>query len=138
MERIKLEYLLKRLKIEDLKEYYYLIDVRGIFTFDEYVCEILGNPECKNTIILSRFSWDKNDRQFACCIKYYKDLFKHLNKLCTRNNTYPLFPHPKNLVECIKIREDLVKEVPEEELNAFYGVAKFQDYIPEEYIPPKK
>ena len=50
-----------------------------------------------------------------------------------KNNTYPFFKDPTNLVECEKTRLDLVRMVPEKIINEFFSVENFGDYYPPKY-----
>ena len=56
-----------------------------------------------------------------------------LYDLCINNNTYPFFEDPTNVKECEKVRLDLVKKIPENLLNNYFGVESFGDYSPPKY-----
>ena len=66
-------------------------------------------------------------------INEYIELYKSINEFCIKNNTYPFFKDPTNVSECEKTRLDIVKIVPEEYLNKFFGVDSLCEYEPPIY-----
>lgn len=50
-----------------------------------------------------------------------------------KNNNFPFFKDPTNVSECEKIRLDIVKIIPEEYINKFFGVSGLYEYEPPRY-----
>ena len=59
--------------------------------------------------------------------------YKLINQICIENNAIPFFKDPTNVSECEKTRLDIVKIIPEEILNVFFGVESIRDYDPPKY-----
>jgi hypothetical protein len=59
--------------------------------------------------------------------------YQKINELCIKNNIYPFFKDPTNIQECEKTRLDLVKILPEEIIDKFFGVNSIRDYEPPRY-----
>ena len=59
--------------------------------------------------------------------------YKLINDLCIANNTQPFFKDPTNISECEKTRLDIVRIIPEEYINKFFGVESLGDYEPPKY-----
>jgi len=134
MDRRKLEYLLKRVNINDLKEIYWIIDTEGINGFSKKVCNCLKTGDTMYGVLSPR---EREELDIEFMVKYMIK-FDEINEICIKNKTHPLFKDPKNLIECEITREDLIKLVPEEELNKFFKVSDFKEYIPPVYDPEKE
>lgn len=129
MERRKLEYLTRRVNINDLKKLYGMIDYEGIYHFNQKVAEVLKEGGTMYGILPPE---DRKELDIQFMVEYMIR-FEEMNQLCIKNKTAPFFLDPTNLSECEKIREDLVESRPEEELNAFFGVSSYEEYIPPLY-----
>ncbi len=134
MDRCKLEYILKYLDIPDRKEMVMLVDPYGDYAFKKDVSRFLLDPETtdeevlQNLPLLQYFPEEKEP-----FLNEYIDLYKKINDMCIKHNRQPFFKDPTNVAECEKTRLDLVKIVPEEILNAFFGVDSIRDYEPPKY-----
>ena len=62
--------------------------------------------------------------------KYWPQIILAINKV------YPFFKDPNNIPESEATRLDIVKIVPEEILNKFFGVESIRDYEPPIYNDP--
>lgn len=153
MDRCKLEYMIKRLDFKDKKELIRKIDYKGDYEFSKDISNFLLNPDTDDPEILTYLGPYCNI--YYCSLRYYKkeikedkenmekeleeikekfrNIFKAINDLCVKNNTYPLFENPDDLKKCEERRLDLIEIVPEEFLNKFFGVDSLRDYEPPLY-----
>ena len=130
MQRRKLEYLVKRFCVDDLRELYQMIEAYGIKDFGRFVCEFLRDPsKTDDPFIATEVPEVFNEEALMCFFKRFRAKFSYMNDLCERNNTKPFFPHPDDVTESELIREDLIALRPEEELNEFYGVSSYEEYV---------
>ena len=67
------------------------------------------------------------------CKKHFIYQYELINELCIKNNAYPFFKDPTNVSECEKTRLDIVKIIPEEIINDFFGVESIIEYEPPKY-----
>lgn len=134
MDRCKLEYILKHLDIPDRKEMVMLMDPYGDYAFKKDVSRFLVDPETTDEEVLQNLPliqyFPEEKEPF---LQEYIDLYKQINDMCIKHNRVPFFKVPTNVAECEKTRLDLVKIVPEEILNAFFGVDSIRDYEPPKY-----
>lgn len=134
MDRCKLEYLIKNMDFQEKKKVIKLMDPYGDYEFKGYISKFLLNPDTTddnilvNLPILRFFPEEKEP-----FINKYINLYKSINELCIKNNTYPFFKDPTNVIESEKVRLDLVKIIPEEIINKFFGVDSIRDYEPLKY-----
>ena len=128
-DRRKLEYLLKRVEINQHKEIYFIIDPDGVNGFSKKACQCLKTGDSMYAVL------DEEDRKplDAQFIYKFAQIFSRINSICVSNKTAPLFPNPGDVKQCEEIREDLIKWTPENILNDFYGVSDFREYIPPVY-----
>ena len=76
--------------------------------------------------------WDLNLKQmnyFLECI-YWK--YENINRYLLKHQIKPFF-NTKNLKECIKIRDEYLEFISEEECMKKYGVCEMETYIPPKY-----
>ena len=138
MDRCKLEYMYKRFDFNEKKKMIQLIDPFGDYEFRNYISRFLLDPNTTddnilvNLPLLQYFPEEKEE-----FINKYIDLYKSINELCIKNNTYPFFKDPNNVIECEKTRLDIVKIIPEKILNDFYGVESIRYYEPPIYNEEK-
>ena len=138
MDRCKLEYMYKRFDFNEKKKMIQLIDPFGDYEFRNYISRFLLDPNTTdenilvNLPLLQYFPEEKEE-----FINKYIDLYKSINELCIKNNTYPFFKDPNNVIECEKTRLDIVKIIPENILNDFYGVESIRYYEPPIYNEEK-
>lgn len=138
MDRCKLEYMYKRFDFNEKKKMIQLIDPFGDYEFRNYISRFLLDPNTTddnilvNLPLLQYFPDEKEE-----FINKYIDLYKSINELCIKNNTYPFFKDPNNVIECEKTRLDIVKIIPENILNDFYGVESIRYYEPPIYNEEK-
>ena len=79
---------------------------------------------------LSKMDMEKEVKEIK---EQFINQYKLINELCIQNNTYPFFKDPTNIAECEKTRLDLVRIIPEEIINKFYGVESLGDFEPPKY-----
>ena len=132
MDRCKLEYMIRGVDLKEYKQIVYEIDPKGDYflyerysqfflnpndpNLDEYFPEFMYLPEMKEELI------EKGISQY-----------KKINELCIKNNICPIFKDPTNVMECEKTRLDILKLMPEEKINDFFGVSGIRDYKPPKY-----
>ena len=154
MNRCKLEYMIKRFDIKEKKRVIQEIDPYGDYMFKKDLSNYLVNPDTKDIEILKYVGpssmiyyicLENEDSELARLykmdmekeVKEIKEQFinqyKLINELCKNNNTYPFFKDPTNIAECEKTRLDLVRIIPEEIINKFYGVESLGDFEPPFY-----
>lgn len=125
----KLDYMTRRMNINDKKEVYGLIGPNSDF----------GILDCEFFLSLDNYEefLQKKDFELEFIAGMFTRHFSDVNVCCKRNKMYPIFPNVKinNIVENVKIREEIIKEYPEEELNRFFGTKSFYAYIPPVYDP---
>ena len=154
MDRCKLEYMIKRFDFQEKKKIIREIDPYGNYMFNKDISRYLVNPSTDDIDILMNvgpcsliyyIGFVDDDSEIA--YSYKKDMEKEvmevkekfiaqynlINELCIENNTLPFFKNPTNISECEKIRLDIVKILPEETLNNFFGVESIRDYEPPVY-----
>ena len=134
MDRCKLEYMFKRFDFTEKKKMIVLIDPYGDYEFKKDISRFLLNPNTTDENILINLPlimyFPDEKEPF---INKYIDLYRSINELCIKNNTYPFFKDPTNVMECEKTRLDIVKIIPEEILNKFFGVNNLGEYEPPRY-----
>ena len=134
MDRCKLEYMIKRFDFKEKKKIIQLMDPYGDYAFKKDISRFLLNPETTDFEILSQLPFimyfPEEKEPF---INEYIKLYKSINEFCIKNNTYPFFKDPTNVSECEKTRLDIVKIIPEEIINKFFGVECIRDYEPPLY-----
>ena len=134
MDRCKLEYMIKRFDFQEKKKIIKLIDPYGDYEFKKDISRFLLDPNTTDDNILSQLPilkyFPETKESF---INEYIDLYKLINDLCIKNKAYPFFEDPTNVAECEKTRLDIVRIIPEEMLNEFFGVESIRDYEPPIY-----
>lgn len=155
MDRCKLEYMIKPLELKDKKKMIQLVDPFHDYMFNKDISRFLLNPDTDDAEILFflgpchmlYYTAYDNDEEFELLELYRMDKekelieikekyitqYKLINELCIENNIFPFFKDPTNLKECEKTRLDLIKIIPEEILNKFFGVNGIRDYEPPKY-----
>ena len=138
MKRSKFEYLIKNLPQKQKWDLIEKVDPNGNYDFNYLVEKFLKEPDTKDPFMLLAVPnyldpvFVENYKQ-----KYVKK-FEEINELCIKNKIKPFFENPTNLRECELIREDLCEQVNESELNEFFNVKSFRDYIPPVYEEENK
>jgi hypothetical protein len=155
MDRCKLEYMIKRFDFNEKKKMIRLIDPYGDYEFNKYICRFLLDPDTLDEDILCNigpahtlyfinyqidgeseltklFQEDK-EKELEEIKEKYINQYRLINELCIKNNTYPFFKDPTNIKECEKTRLDIVKIIPEEIIDDFFGVCSIRDYEPPIY-----
>ena len=132
MDRCKLEYLIKNFDIKEKKEIIREMDPCGTYFLKKHCSAFLLNPD--DPYLLEYFQEleyfpEMKDEIIQEAIIHYKKV----NDLCINNNTYPFFKNPTNFKECEETRLDLVKMIPKEILNEFFGVKHIRYYEPPKY-----
>lgn len=138
MDRIKLEYITKNMPVKAAKELYARIDVSGFGDFSMMYSRFLENPKTTDPLILSIVPGYDKKENIDAFMSRYSEKFELMNKLCIENEVYPIFPNPSNIQESVEVRRDLIKPVPEEELNKFFRTSSFAAYKPPLYKAPKQ
>ena len=154
MDRCKLEYMIKNFDIKEKKKMIQLIDPYGDYMFKKSVSKYLENPDTTDPDVLiyvaplasyyyteilyndiesAKMHKMEAEKEIADVKQQFINQFKLINDLCIKNNTYPFFKDPTNLVECEKTRLDLVRIIPEKIINEFFSVENFGDYYPPKY-----
>lgn len=135
MNRSKLEYFIKNLMEYKKKEIIEEIDPNGDFKFDHLTIEFLKNPDTTDPFVLLAVP-NYMDPTFVEAYKQkYVKQFELINDLCIKNNIYPFFKDPTNLVESELTREEICEQVHESILNEFFNVKSFREYQPPIYKP---
>ena len=134
MDRCKLEYMIKNFDFKEKKKMIVLMDPYGDYEFKKDISNFLLDPNTtdyyilNNLPILNYFPEEKEP-----FLNKYIDLYKTINELCIKNNTYPFFKDPTNVSECEKTRLDIVKIIPEKYINEYFGVGSLGEYDPPRY-----
>ena len=102
-------------------------------TLSEYVGQEKAKSNLKVYIESAKMHKMEAEKEIADVKQQFINQFKLINDLCIKNNTYPFFKDPTNLVECEKTRLDLVRIIPEKIINEFFSVENFGDYYPPKY-----
>ena len=132
MDRCKLEYMIKNADFKAKKDIIYEIDPYGDYFFTKRHSEFFLNPNDPNVLVFYpefEFLPEIRDELINKAIEKYT----RINELCRKNKTYPFFKDPTNVSECEKIRLDIVKIIPEERINKFFGVESLREYEPPIY-----
>lgn len=127
----KIDYILKNTSITFRKHFDYLIS-EG---FISIISRFLENPETKNVLTLSVIPGYDKPENVEAFIEEYRNKFKHMNKVLIENEVAPIFPNPDNVTESEKIRQELIKEYPEDEVNAFFKTESYSAYERPIYKP---
>ena len=135
MKRSKLEYLLRHLPREQENELVREIDPKGEYMFGPLICKFLATPNTRNPDILCFVPGWRYPENIEECKEKYRAQYRKINDLCIKNGIKPFFPKPDNIKQSEAIRRDLVAQVPESALNAFFGVNSFYDFVPPKYDP---
>lgn len=136
--RRKIDYLTNNWSISLLRELYALLDLKGNGRFYPDICKFLEDPTKKTTVVLSLIPGGIFGQEYIDkFIRKYESVFREINAFCVEHYVAPLFPDPADIQACIKRRTDLLVLRPEEELNEFFGVARYHDYQPPIYYPPE-
>ena len=134
MDRCKLEYMIKKFDFKEKKKIIQLMDPYGDYAFKKDISRFLLDPETTDEEILNQLPiimyFPEEKEPF---INEYIELYKSINEFCIKNNAYPFFKDPTNVSECEKTRLDIVKIIPEELINDFFGVNSIRDYEPPIY-----
>lgn len=155
MDRCKLEYMIKNIPLKEAKDLIYEIDPKGVYKFDRDISKFLLNPDTEDvellvsvgpchTIYYTVCEFEEDEEQLALyradmekeraeIFESYAAQYRKINEICTSNRTYPLFADPTDVSACEKTRLDLVKIVPEELLNRYFGVSSLREYEPPLY-----
>ena len=155
MDRCKLEYMIKNFDFNEKKKIIKEMDPYGDYLFCKDICKFLINPDTEDVDILffigpchmlyynvcscesdpdiiELYRQDK-EKELQEIKEKYINQYKLINDLCVKNNTYPFFKDPTDIKECEKTRVDIVKIIPENILNEFFGVDSLRDYEPPIY-----
>ncbi len=127
-----MEYRIKRFDIKEQRKLLAEIDLYGRRFFTPECSRFLLNPS--DELLFEYFPEfeffpEMQEERIQVAISKYKAI----NELCIRNNTCPLFDDPEAVAECEKTRLELVRIVPEEILNAYFGVTSIREYEPPIY-----
>ena len=134
MDRCKLEYMIKRFEFKEKKRVIQEIDPYGDYEFKKDISSFLLDPNTTDFYILNNLPILKYfPEEKEPFLNKYIDLYKEINELCIKNNTYPFFKDPTNVSECEKIRLDIVKIIPENFINEYFGVGSLGEYDPPRY-----
>ena len=132
MDRCELEYLIKRIDLTERKIIIHKMDPYRQHFFQEYCSKFLLNPDDEYIYEyypeFEFFPEMKEELIEEAILKY-----KNINELCIKNNIHPFFENPSNILESENTRLDIVKIIPEEILNKFFGVESIRDYEPPKY-----
>ena len=132
MDRCKLEYMIKNADFKAQKNIIYEIDPYGDYFFTKRHSEFFLDPNDPDVLVFYpefEFLPEIRDELINKAIEKYT----RINELCMKNKTYPFFKDPTNICECERIRLDIVKIIPEEIINKFFGVESLRDYEPPIY-----
>lgn len=138
MDRMKLDYLTKRMPITAVKELYAKMDIDGYGDFNLFVCDFLENPDTTDERILRIVPVYKDPAMLEHFKRQYIEKFQYMNKLCMDNATQPLFTEGNDLGEMYKVRKELIRKQPEEVLNRFFNVDSYMKYTPPVYKHPSQ
>lgn len=126
--------MIKRFDFKEKKRMIVLMDPYGDYEFKKDISRFLLDPDTTdleiliNLPLLQYFPEEKEP-----FLNKYIDLYKSINELCIKNNTYPFFKDPTNVSECEKTRLDIVKIIPEQYINEYFGVGSLGEYEPPLY-----
>ena len=132
MDRCKLEYMIKNADFKAKKEIIYEMDPYGDYFFGKDCSNFLLDINGPNVFYYHpefQYLPEMKDELIEEAIKKYK----YINELCINNKIYPFFKDPTNVEECERIRLDIVKIMPEEMINKFFGVDHIRWYEPPIY-----
>ena len=133
MIRCKLEYLIKSIEIQSRKRLIFLFDKDSQFEFHRVRTKSLEefkNSKYDLTDEYQRIMYEVEKDNDESLRKEYENIFKEINEICIDNNIYPIFNDPSNTEECLKLREDLLKEYNEEDIKKFFDGKTLRDYEP--------
>lgn len=144
MDRCKLEYLIKGFDLDEKKRMIREIDPYGDYKFKKDISRYLLNHDTDDEEVLmfigpyaTMYYISKDESFKELMIKEQEEIkeeyiqqYKLINELCIKNNRYPFFKDPNNIKECEKTRLDIVKIVPENIINEYFGVNSLGDYKP--------
>ena len=133
MIRCKLEYLIKNIEIQSRKRLIFLFDKDSQFEFHRVrtrSIEEFKNSQYDLTDECQRIMYEVEKDKDESLRKEYENIFKEINEICIDNNTYPIFNDPTNTEECLKLREDLLKEYNEEDIKKFFDGKTLRNYEP--------
>ena len=133
MIRCKLEYLIKNIEIQSRKRLIFLFDKDSQFEFHRVrtrSIEEFKNSQYDLTDEYQRIMYEVEKDNDESLRKEYENIFKEINEICIDNNTYPIFNDPSNTEECLKLREDLLKEYNEEDIKKFFDGKTLRNYEP--------
>lgn len=134
MDRCKLEYMIKNFDFKEKKKMIVLIDPYGDYEFKKDISSFLIDPNTTDFYILNNLPILKYfPEEKEPFLNKYIDLYKEINELCIKNNTYPFFKDPTNVSVCEKTRLDIVKIIPENFINEYFGVGSLGEYDPPKY-----
>ena len=134
MDRCKLEYMIKRFDFKEKKEIIKLMDPYGDYEFKKDISRFLLNPSTTDEEVLINLpliQYFPEEREIL--INHFIEQYKLINEFCIKNNTYPFFKDPNNVSECEKTRLDIVRILPEQYINKFFGVDSLGEYEPPKY-----
>ena len=158
MDRCKLEYMIKRFDFKEKKKIIQEMDPYNDYFFNKDLSNYLIDPDTLDMEILKyvgpcsmlyyvAFLNEDYEEASLYKIDMEKELeevkekaiaqYRLINELCIKNNTALFFKNPTNISECEKTRIDMVKIIPEEILNKFFGVESIRDYDPPKYSDDK-
>ena len=129
----KLEYMIKNIPIIPRKRLIFLLDKNSQFEFHRVNIESM--KEFKTTKYdledeYQKIMYEVNKDHDEELRKKYESIFLEINQICINNNTYPIFNNPKNIEECLEVREDFLKEYDEEKIKTFFGGKSLREYEP--------
>ena len=134
MDRCKLEYMIKNFDFKEKKKMIVLIDPYGDYEFKKDISSFLLDPNTTDFYILNNLPILKYlPEEKEPFLNKYIGLYKEINELCIKNNTYPFFKDPTNVSVCEKTRLDIVKIIPENFINEYFGVGSLGEYDPPKY-----
>lgn len=130
----KIYYIYRRLDVNDKKRVDFLLDYQGVGNFDSCVHKFLLDPNTTDRMVLSVVpGCGSNKKLLNNFILKYIDIFKEINNIFITNHSCPPFPHPEDVAESETIRFELAKLYQVDELNKYFGVSSFYDYMPPIY-----
>lgn len=137
MDRCKLEYMIKNCTFEQKKHIIREVDPYGNYMFGSLICQFLKDPDNVDEDVLFIVSVGGDEQILNEEKQRYIDQYKKINDLCIEYNMYPFFKDPTNIKESEATRQDIIKIIPEEMLNDFFGVNSIRDYEPPLYDDKK-
>lgn len=133
MDRCKLEYLIRKFSSADKEEIIQLFDPEGRNYFHSLARDFLMNPDTKDVYTLSFIPANYKIENIENTKILYRQIFKRMNELFIANKTCPVFDNPADLTACELTRRDMLLKRSEKQLNEFFGVESFYDYVPPVY-----